>query len=51
MLVGMGVGMLMAVHLAVMGMFVNMGVAVIVGVQVFVFVCSFHGNASFVLIR
>ena len=41
-LVGMGMGMLMAVRLAVMGMFVGVRMSMVMRVQMLVFVLSFH---------
>ena len=41
-LVGMAMGMLMAVHLAVMGMFMGVPMRVVMGMQMLVFVLSFH---------
>jgi len=42
MFVGMGVGMLVAVFRPVMGVFVRVSVGMIVRMQMFVFVLSFH---------
>jgi hypothetical protein len=45
-LVRMSVGMLMEVHLAVMGMFVRVRMSVVMRMQVLVFVLSFHKLSS-----
>ena len=45
-LMGMFVGMLVAVRLAVMRMLVRMRMSVLMGMQMFVFVFSFHGMSS-----